>query len=281
MPLQAASWTACASGQHGSSALPQGPCRPRPAAALCPPAHSRLSPHAVAGDAMQDYHQEIQDVMGTAFGVPEDIDEEELMVGGWRSRPRPAPLWVGPAAGARSSGTRSTCTYTRHCVHQQRGPSGDVSPATSPACVQGELDALEDDMMTESAQPGGVPAYLQVGGCLPPCRASARQQRQAAGSSGRSNSSSSGQAGRQAGSSPQCIIFSVQWRLPVRAKATRIHKLRARCTVPLRRTLTCPRCRRVSRSKREQQRMSLVCPQCRSARDAAAAPSVFAPCLLF
>ncbi|PSC76394.1 charged multivesicular body 5-like isoform B [Micractinium conductrix] len=53
---------------------------------------------------MLDYHQEIQDVMGTAFGVPEDIDEEELM---------------------------------------------------------GELDALEDDMMTESAQPGGVPAYLQ------------------------------------------------------------------------------------------------------------------------
>jgi hypothetical protein len=23
----------------------------------------------------QDYHQEIQDVMGTAFGVPEDVDE--------------------------------------------------------------------------------------------------------------------------------------------------------------------------------------------------------------
>jgi len=28
---------------------------------------------------LQDYHQEIQDVMGTAFGVPEDIDEDELM----------------------------------------------------------------------------------------------------------------------------------------------------------------------------------------------------------
>lgn len=28
---------------------------------------------------MLDYHQEIQDVMSTAFGVPEDIDEEDLM----------------------------------------------------------------------------------------------------------------------------------------------------------------------------------------------------------
>lgn len=28
---------------------------------------------------MLDYHQEIQDVMGTAFGVPEDVDEEDLM----------------------------------------------------------------------------------------------------------------------------------------------------------------------------------------------------------
>ncbi|KAI3438934.1 hypothetical protein D9Q98_001348 [Chlorella vulgaris] len=28
---------------------------------------------------MLDYHQEIQDVMGSAFGVPEDLDEEELM----------------------------------------------------------------------------------------------------------------------------------------------------------------------------------------------------------
>lgn len=53
---------------------------------------------------MLDYHQEIQDVMGTAFGVPEDIDEEELM---------------------------------------------------------GELDALEDDLMAETAGGGGVPAYMQ------------------------------------------------------------------------------------------------------------------------
>ena len=29
--------------------------------------------------SLQDYHQEIQDVMGTAFGVPEDVDEEDLM----------------------------------------------------------------------------------------------------------------------------------------------------------------------------------------------------------
>ena len=28
---------------------------------------------------LQDMHQEIQDVMGTAFGVPDDVDEDELM----------------------------------------------------------------------------------------------------------------------------------------------------------------------------------------------------------
>lgn len=56
------------SQSHGSS-------RMAPVSQPNPPQFDLTARRVLCAACPQDYHQEIQDVMGTAFGVPEDIDE--------------------------------------------------------------------------------------------------------------------------------------------------------------------------------------------------------------
>lgn len=123
-----------------------------------------LPPLAAAVPSLQDYHQEIQDVMSTAFGVPEDIDEvcsvcllllhhwptwivRDLAGVGlaqlsWRpSPPQPASLSAcsvaatagGPDGGAGCAGGRSGHGDSRHRL-RARVPAGVGGAAAVSMC---------------------------------------------------------------------------------------------------------------------------------------------------
>ena len=110
---------------------------------------------------MQDMHNELQDVMGQSFGVPDDIDE---VVNHSHILPTLQGHDFLACRGGQSLSCPKLSPYHVNLYSMMLKAASWQALVWSQGELMGELDALEDELAQEAEhhEAGGVPSYLQV-----------------------------------------------------------------------------------------------------------------------